>query len=176
MRTWGPRGTLRDTGSPPVFVTIRFVTPGRVSRPISVRLTLCGRRHFPPRPISWGGASHQDLTCRGTGWSFPDPRSHSCLHLRVGSLHLRVEIRSSRLLSQAKQHSLSKPQFPHLCHGTFGQQIMKTIYIRMSSMGANRTRQQLRLNWTQLRCQPARIPGAVHLSGQCLRHTFVGLA
>lgn len=40
------------------------------------------------------------------------------------------------------QQSLFKPQFPHLCDGTFGQQIMKTTHFRMSNLRANRTRKQ----------------------------------
>lgn len=61
---WDTSGELRDTGSPLVAAIIRFVIPGRVFRPISARLTRCGRRDFPPRPF-WDGASHHNLTCRG---------------------------------------------------------------------------------------------------------------
>lgn len=63
------------------------------------------------------------------------------LHLWVGSLHLRVEIRSSGLLSGKATFPLQASVSPPV-RRDFGQQIMKTTHFRMSSTRANRTRQQ----------------------------------
>lgn len=50
---WETSGELRDTGSPLVAKTIRFVTPGRVFGPISARLTLAEGEtsHLGPSPV-----------------------------------------------------------------------------------------------------------------------------
>lgn len=49
---WGTLWELRDTGSPLVAKTVRFVTPGRVFGPISARLTLAEGEtsHLGPSP------------------------------------------------------------------------------------------------------------------------------